>query len=102
MGKGDFGFASGPKADGTYDRIWFEEQMSLDEVSFDAGVFLLAKAKAKALKAGIKPEPGAVVAPSPQEVPGEIAKPEKREELTPSIQTRTLRLIGSIPPEIWN
>jgi hypothetical protein len=46
-GKGDFGLASGPKADGTYERVWFEEQISPDEVAFDAGVFLWTKEKPK-------------------------------------------------------
>src|SRR4030066_2465497 len=62
VGKGDFGLASGQRSDGTYERIWFEEQISSDEVTFEAGVFLLTKAKAKALKgvmrgpeAGMKP-----------------------------------------------
>jgi hypothetical protein len=75
--------------------------MSLDEVSFDAGVFLLTKAKAKALKGGVKPEPTVVVGPGPVEGPEEL-KPEKGEELAPAAQTRTLRLVGTIPPEIWN
>jgi len=101
VGKGEFGFASGQKPDGTYDRVWFEEQMSLDEVSFDAGVFLLTKAKAKALKGGVKPEPTVVVGPGPVEGPEEL-KPEKGEELAPAAQTRTLRLVGTVPPEIWN
>jgi hypothetical protein len=68
VGKGDFGLASGQKPYGTYDRVWFEEQISSDEVSFDAGVFLLTKAKAKALKAGVDVGPGVVVGPGPEPV----------------------------------
>jgi hypothetical protein len=102
VAKGDFGFASGPKPDGTYDRIWFEEQMSLDEVSFDAGVFLLAKAKARALKAGVKPEPGAVVGPGPEPMIEKVEELEKEKAPAAGIQTRTLRLVGTVPPEIWN
>ena len=49
--KGDFGLASGQKDGGTYDRIWFGELVAPDEVTFDQGVFLLLKARAKALKA---------------------------------------------------
>ena len=63
VGKGDLGLASGQKPDGTYDRVWFEEQISSDEVTFESGVFLLTKAKAKALKGAAKGEPGAVVSP---------------------------------------
>jgi len=48
--KGDFGLASGQKSDGTYDRVWFGEQISPDEVGFEPNVFLLTKVKAKVLK----------------------------------------------------
>ena len=50
--RGDFGFASGPKPDGSYDRVWFQEMMAPDEVTFDSGVVLLAKATAAALQSG--------------------------------------------------
>jgi len=102
VGKGDLGLASGQKPDGTYDRIWFEEQISSDEVTFESGVFLLTKAKAKILKAGMKLEPGVVVSPGPEPVIEELKEPEKEKEPVPGIQTRTLRLVGTVPPEIWN
>jgi hypothetical protein len=102
VGKGDFGLASGQKPDGTYERVWFEEQISSDEVSFDARVFLLTKAKGKALKAGVKLETGVGVGPGPQERPEEVKEPEEGEEPRPGIQTRTLHLVGTVPPEIWN
>ena len=102
VGKGDFGLASGQKPDGTYDRVWFEEQISSDEVTFESGVFLLTKAKAKALKAGMKPEPGVVVGPVLEPVIEELKEREKEKEPAPGIQTRTLRLVGTVPPEIWN
>lgn len=102
VGKGDLGFASGQKPDGAYERVWFEEQISPDEVSFDAGVFLVTKAKAKALKGGLEVGSGALVTGGPQQVVEEVKKPEKGEEPTPGIQTRTLRLVGTVPPEIWN
>jgi hypothetical protein len=63
--KGDLGLASGQKPDGTYDRVWFEEQISSDEVTFESGVFLLTKAKAKALKAAAR---GSLESWSPQSV----------------------------------
>ena len=73
----------------------------MDEITFEAGVFLLTKAKAKALKGEITPEPGAAVSPVTQPVPEEVGKPEKEPEPGPGIQTRTLRLVGTVPPEIW-
>ena len=47
---GDFGLASGDKGDGQYERVWYEEQAG-DEVAFEAGVFLLTKARAEQLRA---------------------------------------------------
>ena len=96
------GLASGQKPDGTYDRIWFEEQISSDEVTFESGVFLLTKAKAKALKAGMKAEPGGVVAPGPGPVIEESKELEREKEPPPGVQTKTLRLVGTVPLEIWN
>jgi hypothetical protein len=102
VGRGDFGLASGQKSAGAYERIWFEEPISLDEVTFEAGVFLLTKAKAKALKgrAGgeVKPPPGPTLGPEPGPAPG--PEPGPQPGLGP--QTKTLRLVGTIPPEIWN
>ena len=102
VSKGDLGLASGQKPDGTYERVWSEEQVSTDEVSFEAGVFLLTKAKAKALKAGMKPEPGVMVGPGPEPVIEKLVELEKEKEPAPGAQTRTLRLVGTVPPEIWN
>jgi hypothetical protein len=101
VGKGDLGLASGQKPDGSYDRIWFEEQISSDEVTFESGVFLLTKAKAKGLK-GVMQGPEAGIKPVTQPVPEEVIKPEKGVEPSLGTQTRTLRLVGTVPPEIWN
>ena len=49
VASGEFGLASGQHSDGTYDRVWFAEPISSDEVAFESGVFLLRKAKAKEL-----------------------------------------------------
>jgi hypothetical protein len=102
--RGDFGFASGKKSDGTYERTWFKEMLAPDEVTFEAGVFLLRKATAEALRSGQpatpprtpEPEPGPVTAPAPE--PG----PAPGAGRTPAASMRTLRLSGSVPPELWN
>ncbi len=95
---GELGLASGAKADGTYERFWFDEPVSSDEVSFEANVFLLTKAKAKALKT--KP---VIIEPPPEDKPPEEKKEEK-EKLTeePQLGRTTLRLSGTLPPEVWN
>src|SRR5262249_41357803 len=63
--KGDFGRASASKPDGTYERDWFEELVCPDEVNFESNVFLLTKAKAKALKNNTKTEPVIDTDPKP-------------------------------------
>lgn len=102
--RGDFGLASGKKADGTYERIWFQEMVASDEVAFDTGVFLLRKSTTEALRAGKsatptpspEPEPGPVTPPGPEPGPTPGAGPE------PATSTRTLRVAGAVPPEVWN
>jgi len=102
LGKGDFGLTSGSRSDGSYDRVWFEELISPDEVTFDANVFLITKAKAKALKTRSKNEP--FVEPETKPVDKETTGPEPVPEpkAGPTAQKVTLSLRGSIPPEIWN
>jgi hypothetical protein len=46
--------------------------------------------------------PEAGMKPVTQPVPEEVIKPEKGVEPSPGTQTRTLRLVGTVPPEIWN
>jgi hypothetical protein len=102
VGKGDFGLASGHEPGGTYDRVWFEESISPDEVSFEPDVFLLTKAKVKSLKSieEIKTPPESPEKPAVAPTPEPQVQPLV--ELPPSAQTRTLRIVGNIPPEIWN
>lgn len=104
VGKGDFGLASGQKPDGSYERIWFQDLVAPDEVAFEPGVFLLTKRRVETLKAGADPSP--VPEPEPQPTPGPApgagAESAPRPSPTPGIQTRTIRLAGAVPPEIWN
>ena len=101
VGRGEFGLASGAKSDGTFDRDWFEELVSPDEVTFDANVFLISKAKAKALRSRPQLQPTVEDVPKPEhkQSPSEPAPDSKPE---PTSRTVTLNLRGSIPPEIWN
>jgi hypothetical protein len=106
VGQGDFGLASGHRSDGTYDRIWYGEAIASEEVAFEAGVFLLTKAKVQALKVKAEPVPTPVPSPvpGPQPLPWSEAEPspEAVPELVPAAHSHTLRLVGSIPPEVWN
>jgi hypothetical protein len=98
VGRGDFGLASGQESEGTYDRTWFEEPISPDEIAFESHVFLLTRTKAQSLKSPgkpfVPPEPG----PEPVPPPGPPYEPGS----PVGVQTRTLRLSGTIPPELWN
>ncbi|HZT38068.1 MAG TPA: hypothetical protein VFA28_09225, partial [Bryobacteraceae bacterium] len=73
-------------------------------VAFEAGVFLLTKAKAQALRAGVtEPASGPdvvypVVEPSPIPPPSPSPEPSP----APEPRTRTIRLVGTVPPEVWN
>jgi hypothetical protein len=105
VGQGDFGLASGHRPDGTYDRIWYREAMAPEEVAFEADVFLLTKAKARALKAGAEPGPTPVPPPESSPRPLSWSEPGPSPEAVPEpvpASSHTLRLVGMIPPEVWN
>lgn len=104
VGHGDFGLASGKRADGTFDRRWFDEPVEVEEVAFESGVFLLRKATAQALEAGTAPTPPPQLAPGS----GPVVTPAPEPAATPATgsspgaATGTLRLTGKVPPEVWN
>ncbi|MEJ5239483.1 MAG: hypothetical protein WHT82_14075, partial [Limisphaera sp.] len=107
--RGEFGLASGQRPDGTYERVWFEEPVLADEVAFEPNVFLLSKEKARALKSkGV--EPAAAPAPEPVPPPASLAeRAASRGEARPvsagsgpEPQVRTLRIVGTVPSELWN
>lgn len=99
---GDFGLASGKGPDGNYERVWFKEILAADEVAFDADVFLLRREAAEAFKSGAPPEPEAdpTDQPSPEPVTERTLLPGLGP--TPGEQTKSFRLVGTIPPELWN
>ena len=102
--RGDLGFASGPLPDGTYQRLWFRELLPPDEVTFEDNVLLLRKETAEALKSAAH-VPGAGVEAS--EIPGEPSSPIppgpiEGEGPRHVEAVRRVRLVGTIPPEVWN
>ena len=106
VGRGDFGLASGARPDGTYERLWHTESLSSDEVTFGADVFLLMRAKARSLKEAtraegpVRGEKGVTGGPSTEAPPEERPKPGQEPEAGP--RTKTIRLVGTVPPELWN
>ncbi len=102
VGRGDFGLASGPKSDGTYERIWFREFVPSDDVAFEPGVFLLKKQKA-ALKNPLAPPPREVKPPEQAPPPPEQEHPvDTTAKPTPTPTATMIRVSGSVPPELWN
>jgi hypothetical protein len=104
VARGDFGLASGPKSDRSYERLWFQELVAPDELAFESGVFLLRKATVEALKSGVPatPAPDRVPEPGPGTITTPAPGPEPHPGGTPGAPTRTLRLVGTVPPEVWN
>ena len=104
VAKGEFGLASGAKDDGGFNRLWYEESVEAEEVAFEKNVFLVTKAKAKELKVAsedssqTQPEPAPSPEPAPQPEPESGPDPES----SPDNQKTTLRLTGTVPPEVWN
>ena len=102
VGNRDFGLASGAKEDGQYDRLWYAEPVGTEEVVFEARVFLLSKAKAEELKTTpgdpTQPQPEPSPGPEPEPKPEPVPVPKPR----PDTQKTTLRLSGTVPPEVWN
>lgn len=116
VSRGEFGLASGERPDGGFERVWFAEPISPDEVVAAPGVFLLLPTRASALKAqtvrASVPAPAAL--PFTPAVPEEPVAPDAARDvasspvavastLAPSpARTRAIRLTGAIPSEAWN
>lgn len=100
VGRGECGLASGKRPDGGYDRVWFSELVSPEEVVFDADVYLLTKEKAKRLKT--PSESVGPVAPSKVETQPKPAVPETEVTTKEITGKKTVRISGNIPPELWN
>jgi hypothetical protein len=96
---GSFGLASGKKPDGAFEHLWFKKDIASEEVAFEADVFLLRKGTAEALRVGLPitpqppPEPESIPPQEPGEPPVQPPKPAAM---------RTLRIMGMVPPEVWN
>ncbi len=108
VSKGDLGFASGQRPDGTFERLWFGELLPPDEITFENSVFLISKARATALRS--KPDVGVqtqgTIQPKPQPedskevaVSGDAQQANETRVADPPV---TIRLSGQVPPELWN
>jgi hypothetical protein len=97
--KGEFGLASGGDPSTGFSRIWFKELMPADEVAFDSDVYLLAGAKAKALK--LRAETPIVLGEGTDGTPTEPVR-APGPVMIPTAGKLQVRIVGAIPPEVWN
>ncbi len=106
---GDFGLASGEESGGEYERLWFKEPVGADEVAFESGVFLLTRNKAEELRAA-QVGPTQTQPDSTDTSGGQDPQPDTKYDGAPDDTTdtpvtgqkATLRLKGTVPPELWN
>jgi hypothetical protein len=108
VAKGDYGLASGDQPGGGFDRVWFRELISPDEVVFDAGVYLLRRDSAKAARAGLARPSAPMAEGGIRSEAGDSAKAGASTATTDDIEVKTgkevhiLTITGAIPPELWN
>jgi len=104
VSRGDFGLASGQKPDGGFERVLYNEFTDPAEVTFESGVFLLLKAKAMGYNVTPEPTPGngPTAAPLPELVPTSEPQVEPSPEPSAGVGTKTFRIHGDVPPELWN
>ncbi len=103
VGRGDFGLASGSVPNGGFERFWHGLPVQPEEVAFEKDVFLLAKAKAEQLRSPPQQPPPAPP-PTPETAPKPVTAPTPETPTQPGAGAKktTLRLTGTIPPEVWN
>ena len=105
---GEFGLASGDKGGGEYERLWFKEPVGSDEVAFESGVFLLTKAKAEepqvSQEGQTQPGTGSTDSSSQDVEPETEREDPSNGPIEPPVTggKATLRLKGTVPPEVWN
>ena len=105
---GDFGLASGDRGDGHYGRVWYKEPVGAEEVAFESGVFLLTRTKAEQLRTTQEgqTQPGTESTDTSEPDSGTETEQENLLIDTPALpvasQRATIRLKGTVPPEVWN
>ena len=104
VAKGEFGLASGAQRQGRFDRIWYNEVLDRAEVSFEDDVFLIARAKAQELTAADTKEEKTVQRGKDDDASddGGITIRDGDDEGEDAPAQATIRVVGSVPPEVWN
>ena len=108
MASGDFGLASGDGGNGEYERVWYREPVGAEEVAFESGVFLLTKVKAERFNKPVDDMKSSQLGDQPSSVATDestAAAVSDETQVELPIETgrkATLRLKGTVPPEVWN
>jgi len=98
--RGEFGLGYGKNGGGKYERVWFKELVAREEISFEPGVVLLTRSAADALTSGgTNSTVESNLAPQAP-LPSPVTAPELPSSA--SLASRTVRVVGAIPPELWN
>jgi hypothetical protein len=105
--KDEFALGSERQADGSYQRLWFQEPVDPADVIFDQDVFLLTKQQGEALRQADQQPPPENGENADDDTP---PKPDPQPEPEPSPDPTTgsgpgkvrVRVSGSIPPEVWS
>ena len=100
VAKGDFGLGSGPGPNG-FERLWFEEPVSSDEISFDGSALLVSKERAQSLRRK-EGEPETAAEGEGSTPPPEPTVRQPSPDATEAMQSVTIRVTGEVPPELWN
>lgn len=102
ISRGDFGLASGRTENGKFKRIWFNEQIAPDEITFENDVFLLSKERAKAVQGSDPSISVTTLPPSPTLSVQSINSGDGVSAETATNNVQTIIVSGNIPPELWN
>ncbi len=103
VARGELGLASGPTPEGGFQRVWFQDLLPAEEITFDQGVFLVRKPRATALKVGPSagsPTAGGTATPAPRDQG--VTHVSERGESAAALSDVTLTVTGTIPSEQWN
>ncbi|WP_010252910.1 DUF499 domain-containing protein [Treponema primitia] len=106
--RGEFGLSSGKNAFGTYSRIWYQEQVFPEEVSFEPEVYLLLKSQAQKLKKVTEQsESSAETSPVPDtqntpESPVPDSVQSKSTQISSARIEQNIIISGTIPPDSFN
>ncbi len=101
VSRGDFGLASGAKADGSYERVWFAGAGGARRGRLRGRCVPAEEGDGGSAQDGCSAR-AAYRSPSPNRGPEDLTPRSREPPPQPVADTKTLRLAGTVPPEVWN